>query len=213
MSILNWFKGTGKKKQFTPPISLVLPWRRGALGEIYCSYTCYKNAGNGMLVSHGKSKPCCFCQSVVTYGQPGVVYMPFLTEPNLVCAKCHGKAHQWNATQKECSLCGKAYANPAEPATASTNTLRCRACSTEINDWHYDFESIVIAPRLGSQCSGCGRVLCKEHSVGQCNDCGSETVMLMEGPANSSMVTNAKHLSKYNRFIRDPNESNRAVIQ
>jgi hypothetical protein len=66
-----------------------------------------------MMASRGKSKPCCFCQTEVVYGAPGVVYMPWLTEPNLVCARCHQQAQHWNARQNECCLCGKAYTAPA----------------------------------------------------------------------------------------------------
>jgi hypothetical protein len=106
MGMFDWIRNTIKPPQ---PITLSAPWRRETLGAIYCSYTCYENAGKGMLLSHGKSKPCCFCQQVVTYGQRGVVYMPFLTEPNLVCPKCHTKAERWNAARTDCSLCGKKY--------------------------------------------------------------------------------------------------------
>ena len=61
MGIANWFKGRRKKAPAAQPLALAHPWRRGTLGEIYCSSVCQNNSGLGMIASRGKSKPCCFC--------------------------------------------------------------------------------------------------------------------------------------------------------
>jgi hypothetical protein len=212
MGLLDWFRGTTGKPGTPIGIQLERPWRREALGAIYCSDSCYAKAGQGMLMSRGKSKPCCFCQTMVTYGSPGVTYMPFLTEPNLVCTNCSAKAQQWNARQKECSLCGKTYASMASAPTSDAALTRCSTCSKDISGWHYSFESIALAPRLGSQCPGCGTVRCKEHDVERCS-CGKKTIDLMEGSAQSSMVGDAKQQGKYGQHIKPPTALNRVVVQ
>ena len=106
---------------------------------------------------------------------------------------------------------------PVGTTTAAMSTSKCATCSKEINDWHYEFESIGMTPSVGMQCSGCGRILCKEHTVERCEGCGGESEMLFvyleKGPAYSSMVEDARRREKYNRFILAPTDSNRVVIQ
>jgi hypothetical protein len=106
MGFFDWFRRTERPAVMTP---LQSPWRRGTLGDVFCSDACYERAGRGMLASHGKSRDCCFCPAWVTYGQPGVAFMFFINEPNLVCPACHEKARTFNATRKECSICERLH--------------------------------------------------------------------------------------------------------
>ena len=80
-----------------------------------------------------------------------------------------------------------------------------------IADWHYDFESIVMAQGVGSQCSSCGILRCGEHEESRCTKCGGDTVRLSKGPAESSMVDDAIQRGKYNQVVRPPSGS-RAVV-
>ena len=224
MGIFSWFRTTKKLTPSVQPLVLTPPWRRETLDAIYCSEECFNNAGQGMLASQGKTKPCCFCQTSVRYGDRGVVYMPFLTEPNLVCPNCHSKAQGWNARQRECSFCGKPYAAPevavppkptAAPEVAAPPrppASSCANCSVELAGWHYDFESITMDTRIGSQCPGCGKYLCKPHSEDTCSNCAADTLMLLQGPAQSSMVADANRRGKYNKHIVPPIRSGRAQV-
>jgi ankyrin repeat protein len=89
----------------------------------------------------------------------------------------------------------------------------CASCSRQVVGWHYEFESVELARRLGEQCPDCGVVLCREHSSDRCESCGGETVALLQGAASSSMVDAAKRRGKYGRFIVAPSESSRIVVQ
>jgi hypothetical protein len=211
MGLLDWLSGGNRKGRSPESIALIPPWRRGSLGEIFCSDTCYENAGRGMLASSGKNKPCCFCSTEVSYGQAGVMYMPFLTEPNLVCPRCHQKAKKWNARQKECSLCGKVFDIRSTTVDPTSSEFKCATCSTTIVDWHYDFESIVLAQSVGSQCSSCGMVRCTDHKESRCSNCGGDVVRLSKGPAESSTVDDARKRGKYNQVVRSP-AGGRAVV-
>ena len=92
--------------------------------------------------------------------------------------------------------------------------LLCETCSKQIQDFHYDFESIIFSDLLGQRCSDCDRVTCWTHRwsdgvPGERCSCGGRVVVLMEGPALSSMVDAAKRDGKYGGNIRPPDATRR----
>jgi tetratricopeptide (TPR) repeat protein len=105
-----------------------------------------------------------------------------------------------------------------EQPKPAISQLQCESCSKVINDFHYEFESIDLCKILGCQCSGCGRVLCLEHmendlsKAQECPHCGRRAYLLMEGPAYSSLVEEAKIEGKYGIHIRPP-DANRHIEQ
>jgi len=99
---------------------------------------------------------------------------------------------------------------PESLGTTEDVDLACAICSRAIANYHYNFESIMIARVLGWQCPGCGRVFCKEHVAESdagalCPECGGKLLSLEEGPAYSSMVEAAQRNGRYTGFIHPPN--------
>jgi len=115
----------------------------------------------------------------------------------------------------------KAYVGKADAkaADARVATGQCHRCGTSIGtQWHYPFESIVMASQVGVQCPDCGLVLCDEHveygadgNFILCPNCGGKFVYLSEGPAYSSLVESAWRERRYRGAIKDPSVLGRPV--
>ena len=100
-------------------------------------------------------------------------------------------------------------------AKAATNKAvdgRCGTCGKDVGvDWHYDFESIVFAKTVGTECPECGLFLCDEHlefgadgNYKPCPKCNARMFTLNLGPAYSSMVDQAHRERRYRGPIKEP---------
>ena len=101
-------------------------------------------------------------------------------------------------------------------AAPEKSAITCAICGRVVSDFHYVFEHILLALPVGCQCANCGKVVCDEHSsvyakIDSCSDCGGRIVWLLEGPASSSMVEEARIQGQYGAHIRDPYRSGRKV--
>lgn len=88
---------------------LFLPWRRGSVGEVICSDSCWDKYISAKTLSQGHSKPCCFCKKTVTCGTPDGLYVLFSGHGEMVCAQCRKKATEINAGHTQCSCCRSSY--------------------------------------------------------------------------------------------------------
>ena len=96
----------------------------------------------------------------------------------------------------------------------------CSQCKKPIRPgFSYDFESHVLeAVSIGSHCSECGDVRCKDHvGDGRCQQCGGRTYTMLDTPPDTDSVrlylSYAMNLrtgeivsEHYNQFIRPPYE-------
>lgn len=106
----------------------------------------------------------------------------------------------------------------AKPSQAAEN--HCACCGKDLGTrWHYDFESIVLATTIGTQCPDCGRTVCNDDlKFGQdgnyppCPNCGAKIQVMAEGPAYSSMVEQARRERRYRGAIHEPSTLGRMVV-
>jgi Zn finger protein HypA/HybF involved in hydrogenase expression len=104
--------------------------------------------------------------------------------------------------------------------TDAQSGLSCSVCARPIQNYHYDFESILMSQPVGGQCERCGTVMCDTHYSSWadregkkwCPKCGGKAIWVSEGPAYSSMVDQEKRSGSYNAHIRPP-DGHRAVVR
>lgn len=106
----------------------------------------------------------------------------------------------------------------AKAAASGAAGNRCNRCGKDLGiEWHYSFESILIARDIGLQCSDCGSVLCSQDSkegdkgISHCPKCSTRLVQMMEGPALASMVEQARRELRYRGAIKEPSILGRLV--
>jgi hypothetical protein len=120
-------------------------------------------------------------------------------------------------------LMGKHMYPPETDAKASTSevaTNRCIRCGKDLGfQWHYDFESIVLASCVGAQCQNCGIIICRtdlkygaDGEYEPCSKCSVGVVRLEEGSAYSSMVDKARRERRYRGAIREPAHLGRPIV-
>lgn len=107
----------------------------------------------------------------------------------------------------------------AKIGTSQAGANLCACCGKDIGtQWHYRFESIVMASSVGGQCPECGRIVCKEDlkfgpdkNYEPCPKCGIALQVLSDGPSYSSMIESARRERRYRGAIKEPSVLGRPV--
>ncbi len=107
----------------------------------------------------------------------------------------------------------------AKPSQAAEN--HCACCGKDLGTrWHYGFESIRMAATIGAQCPVCGQTVCKDDlkfgpdgNYSPCPNCGAKIQVMVDGPAYSSMVEQARSQQRYRGAIKEPSRLGRPVKQ
>ena len=109
MGLLDFFR---LSKEPELPRQLKKPWRRGDLGEPYCSSACQKKAGKLLEgISPEGAGRCFFCNEAVVYGSPESSGVPFVLNGSLyyLCRKCRPKWKPFTSEHGRCFVCRKPY--------------------------------------------------------------------------------------------------------
>lgn len=109
---------------------------------------------------------------------------------------------------------------PIKESISETATNCCIHCGNDLGiQWHYDFESIEMANRVGAQCQNCGLFLCRtdlkygaDGEYEPCSKCNGSVVRLEEGSAQSSMVDKARRERRYHGAIKEPLHLGRPIL-
>ena len=144
-------------------------------------------------------------------------YISVIQPENALANACWRRAVQRYRQGERMESRAAQKANMPTPQLGIAGT-RCSRCGKDLGaQWHYGFESILIALDIGLQCPDCGTMFCPNDNkdgnekINDCPKCGGRLVKLMEGPALSSMVDQARDQSRYRGAIKEPSFLGRPI--